>query len=130
MGIDLQRCRGLGFDGASNMSGTFKGAQAILRKRCPMATYFHCTNHRLDLAIQEVAREETFIYDTLEFVRQAANFVRDSGKRLQDYKDICADLQNSIEDGSTDYSNLATICPTRWVVRVKGIRSVIGNFER
>ena len=89
LGIDFKKCRGLGFDGASNMSGALQGAQALLRREYPFAHYFHCANHRLDLVLQEVAREERLVRDALELARKTANFVKESHKRLQEYKRVC-----------------------------------------
>ena len=133
LGIDFKKCRGLGFDGASNSSGALQGAQALLRREYPFAHYFHCANHRLDLVLQEVAREERLVRDALELARKTANFVKESHKRLQEYKHVCADIQNSVvmegnENMSQSFSNLATICPTRWAVRVNGINSILKNL--
>ena len=55
--IDFNKCRGLGFDGAPNMSGAINGAQAVIKANFPAVKYQHCTNHRLDLCLQELARE-------------------------------------------------------------------------
>lgn len=38
---------GQGYDGASNMSGRFKGTQKIVRETCPKALYIHCAAHSL-----------------------------------------------------------------------------------
>lgn len=42
---------GQGYDGASNMSGRFKGTQKIVRETCPKALYVHCAAHSLNLAV-------------------------------------------------------------------------------
>ena len=44
---------GLGFDGASNMSGVNKGVAARFKELSPMSTYVHCYGHILNLAIKE-----------------------------------------------------------------------------
>ena len=71
------------------MSGAFNGAQAVLKKDFPAAKYQHCANHRLDLCLQELAREERLVREVLEIVRQIAFFIKESGKRLQQYKVTC-----------------------------------------
>ena len=35
--------------------------------------YVHCSNHSLDLALQQVGREVTIVADTLVFVREVSN---------------------------------------------------------
>ena len=50
-GLDLKRMVGLGLDGASSMSGKYKGVQACIREKYPMVHYTHCVSHSLNLAI-------------------------------------------------------------------------------
>ena len=51
-GLDVNLLRGQGYDGASNMSGKFKGVQAVVRSRVPSAVYYlHCRAHSLNLAV-------------------------------------------------------------------------------
>ena len=47
LGIDLEKIIGLGFDGASNMSGGTKGVAARFKDVSPMSTYIHCYSHLL-----------------------------------------------------------------------------------
>ena len=55
LNLYLGRLVGFAFDAASNMSGKHRGVQAILKQDCPGALYVHCSNHSLDLVLQEVA---------------------------------------------------------------------------
>uniref|UniRef100_H2YLA9 HAT C-terminal dimerisation domain-containing protein n=1 Tax=Ciona savignyi TaxID=51511 RepID=H2YLA9_CIOSA len=48
-GINIQNCRGQSYDNASNISGKYKGVQAIIRERCSVAYYIPCTAHSLNL---------------------------------------------------------------------------------
>ena len=51
-GVDLERLRGMGFDGASVMSGVNAGVLARITARFPKAKYFtHCSSHCLNLVI-------------------------------------------------------------------------------
>ena len=42
---------GMGFDGASVMSGELGGAQKLIKDKAPMACYVHCYAHRLNLVL-------------------------------------------------------------------------------
>ena len=42
---------GMGFDGASVMSGRVKGVQKRIRDKAPSAYYVHCHGHRLNLVL-------------------------------------------------------------------------------
>ena len=48
-GLDVTLCRGQGYDGASCMSSSNVGVQAIIRRISPLALYTHCQSHQLNL---------------------------------------------------------------------------------
>jgi len=65
MGLDYKGCLvGMGFDGASVMSGKLGGVQKLIRDKSPMAYYLHCYAHRLNLVIIDITK----------VVRQADDF--------------------------------------------------------
>ena len=47
---------GLGFDGASVMSGRVKGVQKRIRDKVPSAYYVHCHGHRLNLVLVSLCK--------------------------------------------------------------------------
>ena len=47
----LSDMRGQCYDGASNMSGARSGCKTIVQQSAPLAQYFHCASHRLNLAV-------------------------------------------------------------------------------
>ena len=49
--LDIQNCRGQGYDGAGTVAGKVSGFAALLLKENPEALYTHCASHRLNLAI-------------------------------------------------------------------------------
>ncbi|KAL3182541.1 hypothetical protein MRX96_007215 [Rhipicephalus microplus] len=55
-GIDSQLCIAQTYDGASVMSGTSRGVQALFRQEVPQAVYVHCMNHRRNLVIVDVCK--------------------------------------------------------------------------
>ena len=60
VGLDLDNLVGICLDGASAMAGKFKGVQACIRKRYPVAHYTHCSSHSLNLAIAQFKSCNTF----------------------------------------------------------------------
>jgi len=48
-GIQLQNCRGQGYDNGSNMAGIYRGAQAIILEKNPQAIFSPCSAHILNL---------------------------------------------------------------------------------
>ena len=51
LGLKLEHMRGQGYDGASNMSGKYRGVQARVKELHHLAMYTHCCNHVLNLLI-------------------------------------------------------------------------------
>ena len=49
--LDHYKIWGQAYDGASSMSGQYKGCAAILQRKYPQAVYSHCCSHVLNLAI-------------------------------------------------------------------------------
>ena len=49
--LDIDDCRGQGYDGAAAASGSKNGMAAHIIKENPKAIYTHCFSHRLDLSI-------------------------------------------------------------------------------
>ena len=50
-GLSPSDMRGQCYDGASNMSGARSGCRSIVQQQAPMALYFHCAAHRLNLVV-------------------------------------------------------------------------------
>ena len=57
--LNIEKLRGLGFDGASVMSGANTGVQARLREIQPRATYVHCRSHQLNLVLVNSCQKST-----------------------------------------------------------------------
>lgn len=79
---------------------------------CKDALYVHCSNHSLDLALQQVGREITIVADTLVFFRKVSNTMRESAKSQSLFRGM-------FEDGAV---RLLGLCLTRWCVRVSAIK--------
>ncbi|XP_065662351.1 uncharacterized protein LOC136084908 [Hydra vulgaris] len=54
--IDLQKCVGQGYNGASVMSGVCNGVQKHIKDILPNAEYVHCATHNLNLVINDAVR--------------------------------------------------------------------------
>ena len=50
-GLDLQNCRGQGYDGAGAVSGHANGLSALILTENSEALYTHCASHRINLVI-------------------------------------------------------------------------------
>ena len=48
-GLNLEDCRGQGYDNGSNMSGKYNGVQAVINNLNQLAKYVPCAAHTLNL---------------------------------------------------------------------------------
>ena len=71
-GLSLENLRGQVYDGASNMSGAYNGAQAIIIREQPLAYYTHCMSHCANLV--------AFWIIALPGIRAVLSYVNESGK--------------------------------------------------
>ena len=49
LGLDMQNCRGQGYDEAGNMAGKYQGTAARIQREYPLTLYVHCGSHRSNL---------------------------------------------------------------------------------
>ena len=55
--VDPNKLRGQACDGAGNMSGKTDGAAALISSQFPLALYFHCSSHSLNLSVVKSLEE-------------------------------------------------------------------------
>lgn len=79
--INIDKCAGQDYDGASNMSGKFRGVQAKLRAICPQALYVQCRAYCLNLVIYH-ASEEPIVKNMMKIIQEIAFCFNYSTKRL------------------------------------------------
>ena len=59
-GLSPTDIKGQCYDGASNMSGAVSGCKSIVQQEAPLALYFHCAAHRLNLAVVSACKLQSF----------------------------------------------------------------------
>ena len=59
-GLSSTDIRGQCYDGASNMSGAVSGCKSIVLQEAPLALYFHCAAHCLNLAVVSACKIQAF----------------------------------------------------------------------
>ena len=104
--------RGQCYDGASNMSGARSGCKAIIQQSAPLAMYYHCASHRLNLAVVSACKIQCF-KNAESNIGEIARFFNFSAKR-QRLLDKCIDKLDS-----TRAKKLKDACRTRWVERIE-----------
>ena len=111
-GLPASDMRGQCYDGASNMSGACSGCQAIVQQQAPKAMYFHCSAHRLNLAVVSACKIPAF-KNAEAYLGEIARFFGSSAKR-QRLLDTAVDKMTT----PTKAKKLKDACRTRWVQRI------------
>ena len=105
-GLDLNNLVGLGLDGASAMSGKYKGVQACIREKYPVVHYTHSLNLAIGKANNVVLGN---VFSNLSSIILFFHGYPLRGKKLrQAIQAVCPESKRQ---------RLKTICATRWVER-------------
>ena len=108
----LSGMRGQCYDGASNMSGARSVCKTIVQQSAPLAQYFHCASHRLNLAVVS-AYKIPALRNAESYIGEIARFFSFSPKRQRL-------LEKAIDklDPTPRAMKLKDVCRTRWVERI------------
>ncbi|XP_034088842.1 zinc finger MYM-type protein 1-like [Gymnodraco acuticeps] len=116
-GILFGKCRGQGYDGASNMSGVYSGVQKHIRDKEPNAVYIHCAAHNLNLVLNDACQNIPEIKDFYDTVERLYVFFSGSIKRWEL-------LETHLSVPKAGQPTLKRLCPTRWASRQDAVQSL------
>ena len=122
LNLPISSLRGQAYDGASNMSGKYAGAQAVIQRSQPLAPFIHCGAHCVNLVTQQACSASPFIRNALDWIHELGTFFGQSGKLKDQFKAIAA------SEGEGPVQSIRPLCPTRWTVRAPAIRAVLGQY--
>lgn len=113
--ISLDDCSGQGFDNGSNMSGKYKGVQAIILKSNSLAIYSPCGCHSLNLCGVCAADCCTEAQTFFGIVQNLYNLFSCNPKRREILKQIIGSSLHSLDD-------------TRWSAQVECVRPIAAHI--
>ncbi|XP_052818330.1 zinc finger MYM-type protein 1-like [Mya arenaria] len=120
--LQLSKCRGQCYDGASNMSGTKRGVATNITAEEPRAIYTHCYGYALNLAVGDTIRGSKVMRDSLDALHEISKLVKFSPKRDGQFEELRMEM-------SPDTPRFRVLCPTRWTVRAECLKSVLDNYS-
>jgi len=121
-GLDIKKCRGQGYDGASVMSGAHFGVQKRIINIVPTALYVHCCAHNLNLVISDAAKTSQKIVSFFSIVQDVFNFFGSSAPR---WALLALGDQQACK---VSKKTLKKVCPTRWEARHDAVFSLQERF--
>ncbi|XP_065651127.1 zinc finger MYM-type protein 1-like [Hydra vulgaris] len=110
--INLKNCRGQGYDNGANMSGIYKGVQAIILQKNPQALYMPCSAHSLNLAGVHSAESSVEVKNYFGRVQSLYNHFSGSSGRWK------------VLIGTTGLS-LHQTSQTRWSARIEAVKPLV-----
>ncbi len=113
-GVDItedvlrDKLAGVGFDGASVMTGRVNGVASYFKKLQPSLTVIHCLAHRLELAFKDAVKKIKLYESTIVLLMGTYYFYRNSPKQREN-------LRNSFESLGKPVNIPTRVGGTRWV---------------
>ena len=107
--IQLQHCRGQGYDNGSNMSGCYKGAQALIQEKNPQAVFSPCSAHTLNLCGVHAAESNDVVKTFLGNIQKLYNLCSSSPSRWKILQEIAQ-------------ISLHRLSVTRWSSRIEAVK--------
>jgi hypothetical protein len=121
LGLSLDALRAQTYDGASNMSGEYKGCQARISSRQPLALWFHCGAHCANLVAQSAASSVPQVRDAIAIVHELGVLYSRSSKYRAVFRKVATSSEGSL-------TTLKPLCPTRWLCRTPALQAVINQY--
>ncbi|XP_050065588.1 E3 SUMO-protein ligase KIAA1586-like [Aphis gossypii] len=110
-------------DGASNMIGRKAGVAKLLNDKYPNLLIWHCSNHRLELAVDDVLNEVTGINHFKLFFDSLYSFYNASPKNQYGLRKCAKELD-------LQFLSIGRILNTRWVASsLRSVNAVWRNYE-
>ena len=119
--LNIKLLRGQTYDGAKVLQGKFSGVAKRIKDVVGKAISLHCLNHGINLTLQEAAKVNGIVSNTLSVVQEVCVVIRASAKRLAVFK--------SMQSGQSNPTSIKPLCPTRWCCHVRSLESIHNNYE-
>lgn len=116
--VDLKKCVGQSYDGASVMSGHLGGVQKLFKDAVPEALYVHCFNHRLNLVSVDACKNEQNGREFFGMLQSLYVFMCGSAIHA-----MFIDLQKLVNPDAKTVE-LKRICYTRWAAQISACVAV------
>ena len=117
--LDINLCRGQGYDGAGAVACIYNGTAALIRSEYNKAIFVHCSNHRLNLCVAASCSIQ-IVREMMDNCKSIADFFNLSPKQ-QEY--LIENIKTYLPDSNRFV--LKDVCRTRWIERIDGLERTL-----
>lgn len=115
VGLDIQNCRGQGYDNGANMVGVNKGVKTRILNINPRAFFTPCGCHSWNLLLVDAASSSAKASTFFGFIQKIYNLFSRSSKRWELLKKLKIKLKSLSE--------------TRWESRHAAVRAILSQYD-
>lgn len=115
-GLNINDCRGQGFDNGSNMAGIYNGVQAHILQKNRLAVFVPCAAHSLNLVGVHAADTSPTITTFFGIVQKVYTYFSGSTSRWEKLKSVIN-------------VTLKSHCDTRWSIKKQAVSALKNNIE-
>ena len=115
LGLDLKYLIGKGYDGAASMSSERVGVCSVIKTAAPLADYFHCCMHALNLSCSRATKIPA-IRHCMDDIKDINNFFKHAKRKSYLQKVIARESSDDLQR-----RQLVTLCETRLVERHESV---------
>lgn len=119
--IEVNNMRGQGYDNGASMKGKHIGVQAQIKSINPLAVYIPCSNHTLNLSLNDASSASIQVCGFFATVQKIYTFLSASTHRWDVLKKHCTLLHDLVPKA---------ISTTRWSARVNAIKPLRRNLDK
>ena len=130
LNLGLQNVVSQTYDGATNFSGQIKGCAALFQQTVPHATYFHCSNHDLNLALCHTCKDIPGNQKYAELCYRSWTVFQVLPKRLHVLEATLLEynMMKNV-DKRINTAKIKLFFATRWVERHLVLEEIIALYE-
>ncbi|XP_046619690.1 zinc finger MYM-type protein 1-like [Neodiprion virginianus] len=121
--IDIMDCRGQSYDNAANMSGKYKGMQALILEKNHLSAFVPCCGHSLNLVGKVAANSCPSAVQFFDFVQNLYPFFTASTER---YGILIEKLSKK---KSGQFYVLKKLRDTRWSCRAEATKAIVDGYS-
>ncbi|KAL4105050.1 hypothetical protein QTP88_020340 [Uroleucon formosanum] len=121
--IDIMDCRDQSYDNAANMSGKYRGMQALILEKNHLSAFVPCCGHSLNLVGKAAANSCPSAVQFFDFMQDLYTFFTASTERYQIL------IEKLSKKKSGQFYVLKKLSDTRWSCRAEATKAIVEGYS-